>query len=349
MSIDRKIVETVTRTGFGRAALVTLVSLTGSGYQKAGARMLVQEDGASVGSVTGGCLERTVLQYALEAIERSNRLVFSVDTLSDSDSIFGYGLGCAGRLRLLVEPFERDRRPLALDLAVRMTGRREAVVIATSLEQHASPHAVVVDDSALSGSLNVIRSILWPDGAMREAFLERVEPAPHLLVFGAGNDAMPLAEVATSAGWEITLVDHRAAWGTSARFPGVANIVHARPEELELLHIPHDERTAAVLVTHNLLLDLEYARALLETRVASIGVVGSKKRFAWLEQELAKAGLDTGRLKGPAGIDIAAHSPREIALAIVAESTAALNGRRMRTSSAGVASTLRVAAVRCSG
>jgi xanthine dehydrogenase accessory factor len=261
MPFERRVLDAVRRGDYDRAAVVTLVALEGSGYQRPGARMVVFADGRSFGSVTGGCLEKTIVEKTLAAIGTMAPLTFSVDTMSDGDAVFGYGLGCAGRLTLVVEPFVKGALPRALDAAFRAEVTRTP----------------------------------------QPADIETLQPQPRLLLVGTGNDSLPIAELARAAGFEVTHV--------------------RRIEDGELAL---DARTAAVLVTHNVLADLEAARRLTAAALPYIGVVGSKKRFAWLREELQRDGLSVSALKGPAGLDIGAKTPAEIALSIVTEAAQAM-------------------------
>jgi xanthine dehydrogenase accessory factor len=270
VKIERSILDFARAGQYERAALVTLMTLEGSGYRKPGACMLVTSDGASRGSVTGGCLESTVVQRALAAMNGNEPVFFTVDTMSDADAVFGYGLGCSGRLGLRIEPFTPDALPsslLAADLPRRM------------------------------------------------------------IVAGAGNDAQPLVRIAAAAEWDVTVLDHRAAWATRERFPEAGRVLYDLCDLYDLWDLW--EPDAVVLMTHNVLRDLEYAKHFAQARY--VAVVGSRKRFAWLREELAAAGVSTANMHGPAGLDIGSESPSEIALSILAQATKVLSDRACPT------------------
>jgi xanthine/CO dehydrogenase XdhC/CoxF family maturation factor len=89
-----------------RAALATLVSVEGSSYRRPGASMLIAPDGRRAGGISGGCLERDVERHAREVLASGQPRVVVYDTQSEADLLVGTGLGCGGRLEILVEPIE---------------------------------------------------------------------------------------------------------------------------------------------------------------------------------------------------------------------------------------------------
>jgi xanthine dehydrogenase accessory factor len=97
-----------------KAALVTVVATHGSVYRRAGARMLVLNDGHTVGAISGGCLERDACAHARDVMHTgtSTSAVVTYDTTSDADIVWGLGLGCNGVVRVLVEPLEGVASPV---------------------------------------------------------------------------------------------------------------------------------------------------------------------------------------------------------------------------------------------
>ena len=80
----------------------------GSGYRRPGARMLIDENGYSIGTVSGGCLEADVLERAKKVLETGEPIVITYDTTKDENSVFGLSMGCRGIVRILLEPFEKE-------------------------------------------------------------------------------------------------------------------------------------------------------------------------------------------------------------------------------------------------
>ncbi len=165
-----------------------------------------------------------------------------------------------------------------------------------------------------------------------DAFIEVIEPPVPLVVFGAGADAVPVARLAHELGWIVTIVDHRAAYATTARFPGAHELVVCRPEHVAE-RVRLDARTATVLMTHNYKHDRSIMKTLLESPARYVGCLGPKQRTEKLLTELrdqagsfAPTSEQLARLYAPVGLDIGAETPAEIALSILAEIRAVIAG-----------------------
>ena len=174
------------------------------------------------------------------------------------------------------------------------------------------------------------------DGRRIEAFIDVILPPRSLLICGAGYDAVPLARLGKELGWRVRVVDGRKAYTVPERFPGVDELVHCPPPQFAA-RIPIEPGEAAMVMTHNFLHDREILRALLASEAGYIGVLGPRKRTDRLLEELAADGgksqrilgaRSLRRLHGPAGLDIGAEAPEQIALAIVAEIEAVSARRR---------------------
>ena len=145
-----------------------------------------------------------------------------------------------------------------------------------------------------------------------------------LLICGAGQDAVPLARLGKELGWRVRVVDGRRAYATRARFPDVDELTVCPPREFaDRLAVEPGE--AVVLMTHHYLHDKEFLRASLASAAGYIGVLGPRRRTERLLAEMPDLpGASLGkrslaRIHGPAGLDIGAEAPEQIALAIVAE------------------------------
>jgi xanthine/CO dehydrogenase XdhC/CoxF family maturation factor len=156
-------------------------------------------------------------------------------------------------------------------------------------------------------------------------FVDRLEPPPPLLVIGAGEDAAPLVRLAAHAGFRVWVVDHRPAALRSDLFPDAFRLVQARPEDEDEAPLPLTDKTLALLKNHNLALDRAWAQRLTDSPVCYIGLLGPKAR----REEILRS-LATGhrpRVFGPAGLDVGADGPGQVALSIVAELLAVRAGR----------------------
>lgn len=329
-----------------RMALATIVGVRGSTYRRAGARLLVPDTGEPVGNLSGGCLEGEVEGLARSVMAEDRPRLALFDLTADDEVIWGWGLGCNGAIEVFIEPADKaaetadalrlaleQERPIAVatvissDLATAPTGARMLARPGETPEGGTGAEAV---DGALAGlasealvtGVTETRTISFPEGDVR-VFLEALQPPIRLLLCGAGHDAIPLVAAASAMGWRVVVADDRDAFLDAERFPGAAAFLSTEPaavaDALEL-----DGRTYAVVMSHNYLRDRDYLRGLLDTDVAYIGMLGPNERLRRLlddlgRQQVIPSGVDAAKLYGPAGLDIGAEGPEEIASAIVAE------------------------------
>ena len=327
------------------AVLATVVKTQGSAYRLPGARLLLTRDGRHAGSVSGGCLEQDLLKKAWWMTE-AGPMLRRYDTTPDGEIAAEYGLGCNGIIHVLLERLmpesttvldllrrvRAERRPAAV---AHLFGPRSAVgqrlVINTCAEISHN-----VDDPELAASLlaearaaleeTASRSPDLPNGA--EAFVETLAPAIRLVVFGAGDDAVPMSTLAKHLGWHVTVIDGRAHYARPEKFP-LADEVLVRPAGASGMASQIDPWTVAILMTHSYSQDLENLRELAGRSLRYLGILGPRKRTLQL---LGDAGLDERKLApelhGPMGLDIGADGPEQVALAAIAEIQATLNGRQ---------------------
>ncbi|HEV8580475.1 MAG TPA: XdhC family protein [Thermoanaerobaculia bacterium] len=290
-----------------RAALATVVRIVGSAYRRPGAKFLIEENGETLGSVSGGCLEADVREVAKAVMVTGAPSLRHYSTGTDEDIVWGLGLGCNGLVDVFIQPATEG--PLA-----EMVGRlRELLAgdstfaIATVLD---GDEAGATDVAAAEGALPGVQTI-----GDRQVFVEVLPPPPHLIVCGAGDDARPLVAYAADAGFRVTLVDHRQGLMQPSWFPQAARLILARPEEP--IDLPSASRSLAVVKTHSLNHDREWVRRLLAAGLPYIGVLGPRARTENILREIGREGDE--RVYGPVGLDLGADGPRQVALAIVAE------------------------------
>jgi xanthine/CO dehydrogenase XdhC/CoxF family maturation factor len=295
-------------------ALATIVATAGSTYRHAGARLLVPVEGIPIGNISGGCLEEDVARIGREVIADGHARLVSFDLTADDDAVWGYGLGCNGSFEIFVEPTEG------------------AVATAAALRQHDEGCLVTVLTGPYVGSHRFETDtdhgrtprILEQDGA--RVLHEPILPPMRLIVCGAGHDAIPLVRQSAELGWRVTVADVRRSLLSGERFPGAADFCDADPEQSAQAMAP-DQRTAVVLMSHNYLRDTAYLGSFLGADWAYLGVLGPRGRT---EQMLGELGASEAieRLQAPAGLDIGAEGPEEVARSIVAEILAVTRGRR---------------------
>jgi xanthine/CO dehydrogenase XdhC/CoxF family maturation factor len=336
-----------------RMALATIVAVRGSTYRRPGARLLVPEEGAPVGNLSGGCLEGDVADMARLVMQEGTARLAAWDLTADDDAVWGLGLGCNGAIEVFIEPADRatevvgalraaldDERPICLVTVVE-SEEPEAVAPGARLVVHADGRVggtlgtPDIDGEATATAHELLaaeRSEVRTFAHGVRAFVEVLEPPVRLLVCGAGHDAVPLVRAAAGLGWSPIVVDDREALLTPARFPESSGFVRLDDPERIAKEAPLDERTCVVVMTHNFLRDKAYLRGLASTPVAYLGMLGPGARTQRMLMELEEEGVALAdavrdRMHGPAGLDLGAEGPEEIAQAIVAEIVAVRRGR----------------------
>jgi len=165
------------------------------------------------------------------------------------------------------------------------------------------------------------------DGVIH-VLLEPVMPPPRLFICGEGPDAVPLARFARDLGWNVVIWASSPRWLSRERFHGLGELSTGTVDQLRAA-IDASARPAAVVLSHQYERDRELLGGLLRSKTSYIGVLGPRARalriLADLDQSVRALDL-LGRVRAPVGLDIGAETPREIALSVLAEIQAALNG-----------------------
>jgi xanthine/CO dehydrogenase XdhC/CoxF family maturation factor len=339
-----------------RVALATLVHVDGSSYRRPGARMLVTEEGQLTGAISGGCLEGDALQKAMLVLAQQQSRIVTYDTTDEDDDTLGVGLGCNGIIQVLMEPINPADPMNQLAFLEKVVSRRQKAVLVTlfSMDNKKGPQpgtCLMLDESGVfQGKADpALESILKEDAreayrnqkslfkqyisaeGSHTAFIEFIQPATSLVIVGAGNDAMPLVDMADLLGWDVRVIDGRSSHAKPERFERACQVLVSKPEAV-LEQIPIDRQTVFVLMTHNYNYDKAMLKALVQKDIPYIGSLGPKKKLDRMLGELAEEGLmltDAQRsiIHGPVGLDIGAETSEEIALSILAEIKAVLSGK----------------------
>ncbi|MBC7984008.1 MAG: XdhC family protein [Candidatus Obscuribacterales bacterium] len=260
-------------------ALATVVSVAGSAYRRPGARMLVLASGASIGTISAGCLENDVIAHAQRVIETGAAKLVEYDTSSTNDEMaWGLGLGCNGVVRVLVEPLTSPSSSIYLAALRRSLAALSTAAIATVFH-HTSQRASVaigsrcivdedgrsicdIDDAELivlierdahQAQMEGVSSehLYETESGVTKVFIEAKVPPVPLVVFGAGIDAMPVVELASSLGFRIEVVDPQMRAASCERFAQADKVTLA---QLRMVaeRVSITSRTLTLLMTHNL-------------------------------------------------------------------------------------------------
>jgi xanthine/CO dehydrogenase XdhC/CoxF family maturation factor len=290
--------------------------------------MLIARDGQAAGLLSGGCAESDLIERAQRVFASGQAEIATFDTRGSDDVIWGIGLGCEGAMRILLSRIDglNAYQPFAYINECKQQHRRGAFALIVESRKDSLPLGAMwllgsecpeellthLTTASISGTAATV------DLLGVKIFIAPIDLPARLLILGAGADAAPVVELAALLGWQVTIADHRPAYAVAERFPR-ARVVLSPATQLPM-RITFDDFDAAVVMSHHLPTDQIYLASLADSAIRYVGLLGPANRRKRLLSEIGeRATRLTNRLAGPVGLDIGAHTPEAIALAIVAE------------------------------
>lgn len=354
----KTIVDAYNKVDFSqrKAAVATVVRVRGSSYRSPGARMLITDDGRWVGSISGGCLEGDALRKARQVMTSGVPITVTYDTREESNQNLGIGLGCNGVIDVLIERVDprddnnpmkffesmlRMNAPVALATIFATNGSTVALA-SKMLVTPDGTHVHTVADAALQQAIGDDLEKMFDtrkseaksyriEDRTTDVFIELIQPAISLIVFGGGFDARPVTQLAKALGWGVMVTDECVAHIAPAFFPDADKLSRCQRDFVDReIHVtPY---TACILMSHNYDYDRDVLKKLLPTATPYIGILGPRKRFDKMlkefeAQHIAVTANDLHRIHAPAGLDIGAETPDEIAFSILSEIQAKFTNR----------------------
>ncbi|MEZ4810929.1 MAG: XdhC family protein [Allomuricauda sp.] len=315
----KTIIQQYEKRAHEAAVLATVVALDGSSYRRPGVRMLLFENGDMVGAVSGGCVEKEVLRQAQSVFSSGVSKVMVYDGR--------YRLGCEGILYILLETFSPNKTFLTQFWNV--IQKRKTFSIRSYFRKEQSDDANFRTVFQLTDQPFAISNQESEAISELSTFEQQMHPCFQLVIIGAEHDAVQLCQYAALTGWEVTVVANPKEEKNEKDFPGIHKLLQMAPEQF---HVRLDNQTAVVIMTHSYVKDLQYLIALKEEKGAYIGLLGPFRRREKLFEELLERCPDISEgflesIHGPAGIDIGAETPQEIAISILSEILSVINDK----------------------
>lgn len=338
MSENQDIISLYKRLSSGRSrlALATLISAKGSSYRRPGARALIVDDGTSVGGLSAGCLEKDIACR----LDSSVTEPFCIDyDLTAEDDLRGFPFGCGGEVVVLIEPLIDPVTTVDTMSALAWCDSLVEPGILCTVTRSAHPdikpgHRARVSDGKIewftqgasdllalgveiSRHLEVqpnqktaLKTFIVDDKNI-QILIELIKPTIELTIYGDGEDAMALEQMAILSGAKVQ------------RY-GKADI---RRDLSDLAATAYQ-----VSMTHDLHLDTAIVQHLSHQNpdhLRYLGILGPRSRTQKILETLDSASLPLP-IYAPIGIDLAAETPGEIALSIMAEILAVSRNRPAR-------------------
>ncbi|XMO85892.1 XdhC family protein [Algibacter sp. AS12] len=296
--------------------LATVVHLDGSSYRQPGVRMLLSDDGSMVGAVSGGCVEKEVLRRAQSVFQNGKSKIITYDGR--------YRLGCEGVLYILLESFYVSDEfksfffqnlELRKQLTVKSYYKKEDECVGAFYSEVTFDNHRRITFSKDDNLDRLLKEDL-------KTYSQTLSPCFKLLIIGGEHDAVKLCKIGSLLGWEVDVVTSMKDPKQLQDFPGAKTVVSYSPETFLVDGL--DSECAVVLMTHNYAQDLRYLLRLKNSKLTYIGVLGSARRREQLYNDLFEYTSDLeddflDKIHSPAGLNIGAITPEEIALSILSE------------------------------
>lgn len=328
--------------------IATIVNKAGSSYRSPGAIMLINSLGQTHGLVSGGCLEANIVLHAKKVFDNQQAHYVEYDMREDDGYAAELGVGCKGKIGVLLQFITAEHQTLLLSLYQRMKKGQVSYLQQT----FSSPEPQSLNELSLFGcegellittdknntqSKNTALSQMIKQGDTHANFLmvrtelslTKISAPINLWVFGGGLDAAPLVSMAAQMGWRVTVVDHRSSYARQSVFRHASHIIRVHPDNFAQQGL-FQQMDAAVLMTHNLNLDAAWLRLLHETNVVKyIGLLGPLERRGNVEalSHIQDSAWLLQQVNGPVGFDIGGELPESIALSILAQCHSVLHHR----------------------
>ena len=309
----------------GSFALATVISTWRSAPRSEGAAMMILPDGTMIGSVSGGCVESTVVKEALELMETGGvgrRLCFGVS----NEDAWSVGLSCGGAIEVWLEMV---REQSVWRKLIELIRSNQGCVLATGLEQHNGDQAIFSEEG-LEGALQAQDLAETCKQAYSQhktqisadCFLNVFPSKSRLVIIGAAHVTLDLIKLAGAFNFETIVIDPRGIFTNEARFGDKPDRIYNEWPAEVLPEIKLDADTYVVVLTHDPKIDDQALKIVLEAGVAYVGALGSNKTHAQRTLRLKEAGVPEEQIEkiyGPVGLNINARQPAEIALSIMAQ------------------------------
>ena len=323
--------------------LATVVRTKGSTPQKAGAMLLVREDGTGVGTLGGGCVEGDIWFAAKEILRQHGGPEFK-DYYLNEDIAARDGLVCGGTMYFYLEPLwePEDFSSIGSELVAAYEGG-DAVGLATVvnvpegadnlgakllLRLDGSVLGTLGDNQLDEKAIEVARKVAevgntesFTTGSGAEIFVEGFTTPPTLVMVGGGHVGKATADLAQSLGYRVYVVDDRPEFCNRERFPDAEQLVVA-PYGSWADQVSLNVNSFVVVATRGHRFDDMALESALGTKARYIGLLGSRRKTIMIYRRLIEQGTPVDRLRevhAPIGLDIGGLTPEELAVSIMSE------------------------------
>lgn len=293
----------------GQWLLATIIGTRGSAYRKAGAMMLFSDTGDQFGVVSGGCLESDLFHHARKCWMSNTSRTVTYDMQEEGDVAWRLGIGCGGEVTLLLQPVSAHNDYLCLPQVLNALDTNQTVSVCHRLDN--SKAQIHIGDKPDSEN--------W--------FCHSVSPPNTVFIAGGGVDAVPVAQIAHTLGWQTAVNDERARYARAGDFPSsCACLAHPVAELKEQL--AYQQAQAMIVMHHQVEMDARFLASVAAYPPPYLKYLCLLGPLHRTERVLSQAGIAIEELpvplQSPAGFNVGGDLPESIALSILSQAHAAL-------------------------
>lgn len=297
--------------------LATIVETRGATYRKVGTMMLIDHSGVCTGLLSGGCLEADISLHAVSVFRDKRSKILKYDLQADAQLLWGLGLGCDGEIDILLQPLLPENDHLGFTSLLAAVKLRKTGYYCQNIFDDAEASAWFVEHELVDDFEPRLETDHRPSEMCSTLIIPVFAPIS-LLICGAGPDSVPVVNMASQLGWQVTIWDHRPAYLAQSSFGACYEKRKIRASYCQVSDF--DKYDAVVVMTHHLENDSEYLAKLIPSTVSYIGLLGPVgRRDKLLNANEIKLEDIQGRVYGPVGLNLGGRSPQAIALSITAQ------------------------------
>ena len=301
--------------------LVTIIRGDGSAPRGVGAQMLVGRDGRILGTIGGGAVEGRSEEAAMEALKSRTSFLRSFQLTETAEN--SIGMACGGSVEVLFQFISAESqvwKTVAAMTVARIAERKAGWLV---LRVGGEPALLDEHGSALLGEAvpGCVVDGKWMPDSCEAYFCAPLPIGERVVIFGAGHCAQALAPIAHTVGFRVTVFDEREEYANRENFPMAEEVIVGDYTKIaEYLHLTAEDYLVVMTSGHSY--DLEVQDQVLRGDFAYVGVIGSRKKTAAVNQRLRERGVAEEaivKVHTPIGTSIKAVTPEEIAISITGE------------------------------
>ena len=323
--------------------VASVVKTSGSTPQKPGSKLLVKKDGKTIGTLGGGCVEGDIWFASKEILEKGGKSKYQ-DYVLNEELAANDGLVCGGTMYFLIDPFRKNNADLNKKILneIEKGYRGEfSLIVATIIDSNEKNEIgnklVIKDNGEIFGNIsqkefiqeisnNANELMTFGNNKVIEInetkiFIEGITTDPAILIAGGGHVGKAIAPLAKASGFNVWVVDDRKDFANKERFPEAEKLINSNFDKA-FEELPIRKNTFIIIATRGHNYDDIVLEQAVKTDAKYVALLGSKRKAILIYESLLKKGISEERLKevrSPAGLDIGARTPNEIAVSIVAE------------------------------